>query len=310
METASLRFPEATSENPTEVVHLSEHWRKSLRGNGLIVRNGIVDAGVQDDFYDEHGFTSSGRRFGDGIVDRFGLYFARGHFLHEISKTIEPGAHVIELGCGGGSRHLASRYDMLGVELSSQAVQHAARVYQSVIKASVVSLPLTDGSSDGIISSFLLEHLGDDIVEASLAEMARVLRPGAMMLHYFDLRSSGTFFAWAERQNWYQAKFIVEKGHFGIRSLDVWEKLFSKAGFEVERTRLSCKSWVQDTSIWAVLNDPRVPAMARIFARGIGAFRSWTNPIGDLGVIAINDVVDRWLPDEWASKGIVVLRKK
>src|SRR5262249_1048186 len=130
---------------------------------------GIINFGVRDVFYDHHGFTSTGRDFSDGLLGRVGLYLARSHFLYDISRSVARGSGVIEIGSGGGSRYLASRYDMLGVELSSASVRCVANPYGSAVQATVAGLPLADHCADALVSSFLLEHLGPEIVETCIS---------------------------------------------------------------------------------------------------------------------------------------------
>lgn len=270
---------------------------------------GVINFGVEDEFYDVHGFTSTGRDFTRSPPGRVGLYLARSHFLYDISRAVPAGASVVEIGCGGGSRYLASRYDMLGVELSTAAADCASNVYGAVVQASVEQLPLRDASADALVSSFVLEHLGPDIVDDCLAEMSRVLKPGARMLHFFDLETNGSFGGWAKQQPWYQSVFIDSKGHYGMRTRSDWEGLFTKTGFSVTEQRLSRKSWLQDLSIWEALNEAAVPAPLRTAGRFAEALRRKGSPVADLAVEAVNDLIDPLLPDAWAAKAILTLEK-
>lgn len=278
-------------------------------GAAYTVAGGIINFGVTDAFYDDHGFTSTGRDFSNDPVGKLGLYFARSHFLHDIARAVPAGCKVIEIGPGGGSRYLANRYDMLGVEISSISVRHAARTYGSAVQASIASLPLADRCADALVSSFLLEHLAPEIVDQCISEMSRVLKPGGQMLHFFDLDSNGPFTRWAKRQQWYTSVFIASKGHYGMRPLSEWQRLFTGAGFAIERHRLSCKSWLQDLSVWGALDQKEVTGLPRRLGHAADRIRKKTNPAADLAVNALNDIVDRLLPEQWAAKAIVALRK-
>lgn len=315
-------------------LHLSSHWIRSLACpdcHGRLdeplpsdtgdstrcsacdrhyqIDQGIVNFGVRDAFYDEEGHTSSGRTFSSGIVGRLALYFARHHHLYDISRAIPAEAAVVEVGCGGGSRFLASRYDMLGVEISSKSVLCAAQTYPSAVQASLARLPLKDGCADGIVSSCLMEHLGDDTVADCLSEMARILKPGGAMIHFFDLDNDGPFNIWIKSQPWYDPIYVSGKGHIGLRRLEDWTKLFNRAGFTIRSKRLFCKSWLQDLTIWAALDDPEVRGLPRVLgkiSRITGKAGNW---IPDVIITLIHDFAEFWLPDRWASKAIIELRK-
>src|SRR5713101_5016726 len=107
---------------------ISKGWRSRLACTRCHARypasQGIINFGVNNTFYDHHGFTSTGRNFSNGPVGKLGLYLARSHFLYDIAQAVPPGSAVIEVGPGGGSRFLAERYDMLGIELSSASVRY------------------------------------------------------------------------------------------------------------------------------------------------------------------------------------------
>lgn len=88
-------------------------------GTRYAVERGVITFAPTSAFYEDHGFTHSGRKFPDGPIGRLALYYARYHYLYDIYKTVPPGAALVEkIGCEGGSRWLAARYDALGVDLS------------------------------------------------------------------------------------------------------------------------------------------------------------------------------------------------
>ena len=306
--------------------HLSAHWRRSLVcpacrtplsarfscakcGLATISLAGILNFGVKDVFYEEHGLTATGRSFSSGLIDRVGLFMARHHYLHEICRAIRPGGAVVEIGCGGGTRFLGSRYDMLGVDVSTQSIRQASTVYGSVVQARVEQLPLADASADGLISSFTLEHFDDKAVGPCLAEMARVVKPGGVMIHYFDLQCDSPFYQWAERQNWYQRIFIDQKGHLGIRRFETWIELFRKSGFRPRRARYMCKSWLQDASIWEALIDNEMNPWALRTARAITALNKRMPYVVDVMTTLFQDIVEPVFPHSRAAKVILVLKR-
>ncbi|HET6211668.1 MAG TPA: bifunctional 2-polyprenyl-6-hydroxyphenol methylase/3-demethylubiquinol 3-O-methyltransferase UbiG [Micromonosporaceae bacterium] len=95
---------------------------------------------------------------------------------------------VLDVGCGGGlvSEGLSRLgYRVRGVDLNPGAVAAASRhavgagltVHYTV--GSAYQLPERDGAMDAVVASDVFEHLHD--LDAAIAEIARVLRPGGVL---------------------------------------------------------------------------------------------------------------------------------
>lgn len=88
---------------------------------------------------------------------------------------------VLDIGCGDGHFASISYAEPLDVGVDVRAAElaeGAARpgVYRSVASADATSLPFRDGSFGTVLSNCALEHIAD--LDATLTEIARVLRPG------------------------------------------------------------------------------------------------------------------------------------
>ena len=84
---------------------------------------------------------------------------------------------VLEVGCltGYGMEILSKAgYDLLGIEVSRQAIQK--RVNRNIIAASIEHLPFKDKAFDLVFSVAVLEHLGIAGVDFFLKELMRVGR--------------------------------------------------------------------------------------------------------------------------------------
>ena len=102
--------------------------------------------------------------------------------------ALATGQRVLEIGCGTGNLSLrAARtqpgVDVLGTDPDPLALARAERKIragQSIRfeRAYAQELPYADGAFDRVLSSLMLHHLDDDAKTATLAEVARVLRPG------------------------------------------------------------------------------------------------------------------------------------
>ena len=91
---------------------------------------------------------------------------------------LEPGARVVDLGCGTGDLcRVLGRAGLraVGVDMAAGML---ARAHTSapLVRADALRLPLGDGSLDGAISGFALRNVVD--IAACFHEAARVIRPG------------------------------------------------------------------------------------------------------------------------------------
>ena len=104
------------------------------------------------------------------------------------------GDRVLEIGFGGGgllsSILEATDGDVIGVDVSPVAVARARRRFAAqaarlqLLEASVQRLPLPDRSIDRAVSLNSLYFWPD--IDAALAELARVVRPGGRLLLGFE----------------------------------------------------------------------------------------------------------------------------
>ncbi len=141
----------------------------------------------------------TGERFVPGAKGE--IWVEHWHRYHFARRWVE-GKAVLDAACGEGygtallARSAAS---VQGVDISSQAIDHARGTYASLGKvrfhcASCTGLPLADASIDVAVSFETLEHIGEQ--ERFLDELARVLKPGGILilscpnkLEYSDKRS-------------------------------------------------------------------------------------------------------------------------
>jgi SAM-dependent methyltransferase len=90
----------------------------------------------------------------------------------------------LDTGCGTGYNleDLAKRGEAVGVDLSAEALGFCRARGVAVAQASVKALPFRDGSFDCVTSFDVIYHrwITDD--RAALLELARVLRPGGLLL--------------------------------------------------------------------------------------------------------------------------------
>ncbi|MFC8723574.1 class I SAM-dependent methyltransferase [Kitasatospora sp. NPDC057198] len=106
-------------------------------------------------------------------------YDLPGIVLEELAGT---SGIVLDVGCGNGrfvNRLHEDRPDLrvVGVDVSAGIL---AEVEGPVLVADAQALPFADDSADAVLALHMLYHVGD--IEAAVEELARVLRPGGVLV--------------------------------------------------------------------------------------------------------------------------------
>ncbi|KAA2212007.1 class I SAM-dependent methyltransferase [Teichococcus oryzae] len=104
-----------------------------------------------------------------------------------LARTLCRGRDVLDIACGegyGSALMAQAARSVLGVDVSAEAVSHAAQVYaRSNLRyehGDARSIPLPDQSVDMVVSFETLEHFFEH--DRFLEEVRRVLRPGGLLL--------------------------------------------------------------------------------------------------------------------------------
>jgi SAM-dependent methyltransferase len=100
------------------------------------------------------------------------------------SEDGASGKLILDSGCGTGNnlRHLAERGRAVGIDLSEEAVRFCRTRGVTVARAKVGGLPFREGAFDCVTSFDVLYHRWVEDDGEAIREMARVLRPGGLLL--------------------------------------------------------------------------------------------------------------------------------
>lgn len=104
---------------------------------------------------------------------------------YQFAKSFVIGKHVLDVACGEGygsaAMLKAGASSVVGVDIAPEVCEHARRKYGVDARVGdALALPLDDASVDLVVSFETIEHVTDPA--KFLAECARVLRPGGMLI--------------------------------------------------------------------------------------------------------------------------------
>jgi SAM-dependent methyltransferase len=153
-------------------------------------------------------------------------------WIEMLERRIEPGASVLDLGCGCGvpvARRLARRYAITGVDLSAVQIERARTLVPGAtfICADMTTLTFAAGTFSAITCFYALIHVPLAEQPELLRSIGRWLRPGGLCLATVGHR------AWTG----------LERNWLGVRGGDMWwshadtatyRRWFSDAGLEIE----------------------------------------------------------------------------
>jgi ubiquinone/menaquinone biosynthesis C-methylase UbiE len=130
-----------------------------------------------------------------------------GPIAAEVAREVPAGGRVLDAGCGRGqlSALLAGRHglDVTGVDVDPEEIAIARGGSRGAVLvgpgsrqptyfvADIARLPFEDAAFDLVTSTFSMHHWADPV--AGLAEIGRVLRPGAKAI-IWDLRAGFSLF--------------------------------------------------------------------------------------------------------------------
>jgi ubiquinone/menaquinone biosynthesis C-methylase UbiE len=109
-----------------------------------------------------------------------------------LRERIEPGAKVLDLGCGAGiplTRALAENFDVTGVDISARQIELARANVAGArfINADIAAVDFPPASFDAAMGSYSLIHVPRGEHRAVLGKIARWLKPGGLLLASFGI---------------------------------------------------------------------------------------------------------------------------
>ncbi len=143
---------------------------------------------------------------------------ARSRYLDTFAALLEPGARVLELGCGGGgptTRQLATRFDLTGIDISARQIELARSAIPEATftQADMTKFDARPASFHGVAAFYSLIHLPLGELPTMLVRIAGWLRDGGVLIASLAARSQGEHLepAWLAGAPMYWSGYPVEE---------------------------------------------------------------------------------------------------
>lgn len=170
------------------------------------------------------------------VIGRCILPFVGYGYLKAIVDHVSPGALVLELGCGGGTQLVASRYQVTAVDLSLVSLRKTPAGYRHKLRADITKLEFVPGTFDSIVASCFWEHFTPIQKDRLASQFVTWLKPGGTLVLLFDTASENPLFRWFRKfPNLYQKSFIDHDGHLGLESVTENLRRFETVGLKKVR---------------------------------------------------------------------------
>lgn len=196
-----------------------------------------------DPFYDEYAsehcpyaLSPSGLK---GLILRF-LPFWSWREWKFWNSVIPQCERLLDLGCGRGRELFAAKArETVGFDGSLRFIRDCATHYEVVAQGTLPHLPFQSRSFDAVVASHVLGHVPCSEKDALIAEVARLMRPGAMCAFLIETDSNHPAVVGAKRKpETYRRQFIEQHGHVGLEYAQQAIRRFEKQGFRLRRRLL------------------------------------------------------------------------
>jgi SAM-dependent methyltransferase len=161
----------------------------------------------------------------------------RAEWIGELTKSLRPGAAILDLGCAAGipvAAELARQYRVTGVDISPEHIRQAGQNVPDAefVCSDALTVTFPPGHFDAIISLYTFDHIPRDEHRGLLERLRHWLRPGGLLLLSIeDQDEPGTVAEW-----------LGVDMFFSMFGADATRQLVRDAGFDIEKTALGIQT--------------------------------------------------------------------
>ncbi len=152
--------------------------------------------------------------------------------LNLISERLKPGSRILDVGCGAGvpvARHLATRFDVTGIDVSSSMIALAGKSVPSgrFLTADVMEAEFPAAGFDAIVSFYAIFHIPRQEHFDLFRRFTRWLRPGGLLLITVARNDDGPGYT--------EDDFFGETMYWSNFGPGTYKKILAETGFEIEQ---------------------------------------------------------------------------
>lgn len=228
------------------------------------------------------------------LEDTYWWFVARRELALSILRgSALTGDRLLDVGCGTGAGQsaFAEFGTVFGVDFSQEALEFSgSRGLTLLAKANAEVLPIRTSSVDAVVTLDTIEHVPDDV--AALSEIARVLKPGGLLL----MNVPAFMFLWGPHD-----VALMHQRRYTVGSA---RRAVSAAGLEIERATYSVFllfPFVIASRIFGKLKGGEPSAKLPDLPRWFQAFLGW--------VMRAELALIRRVNLPWGSSVVIVARK-
>ncbi len=140
--------------------------------------------------WDHYWSSKKTRILYDVIAEIYRRVLIRPSLNHFIRKHFKSGAQVLHAGCGSGQvdSNIRKHIQITALDISPNALEIYKRENgqdAKTIQGSIFSIPLADGSMDGVYNLGVMEHFYEDDISRILKEFYRVTTPTGKLVLFW-----------------------------------------------------------------------------------------------------------------------------
>ena len=125
-----------------------------------------------------------------GIASLYRKYLIKRNLDRLMSESFPKNSTLVHAGCGSGQvdTDITGEHSVIAFDMSAPALKIYERVHDDphdLVRGTIFSIPIKDGSVDGIYHLAVMQHFDKDEIHQILSEFHRILKPEGKMVVFW-----------------------------------------------------------------------------------------------------------------------------